>query len=453
MTSEKTWIRQRREHEYGLAAAVFCEQDQLIQAETIVGADCFQDRFLAAIYRIGCRLSVAGELTLPKLRAHLRADGWLAIATEAEAFIKLKNSLSSQVLWHANELRRLDTLERMRAVLEAAHQEVQSLVCNPNDLQEGVLAKLKGLQVDQADLYEHTLEVGRRVHKRHRKHFDSGSQESIGIGTGIPKLDKATGGYFPQQLWQIAARSFYGKTTFALNLVSHLAGKGQVPVYFASYEMSAEELQERLFAEALAIELGKFTRGELEERELDEIFNKMTIFEKMPLFIDEKPPPTVEGLAAKVNLAKRKDGIQVLVVDHIQIMPKRRGVERHEHLAQLARDFKNLAKEQELVVIILNQLNAQAQEDGEPTNLHFAAGKAVIESLDVSLLLHRQDESSEYMEVIISKNKKGALERIPMRFDGAYQRVEEWIGVRPTDEPMDKPMEEPTRSRKKKAHA
>lgn len=428
---KKNWLAQRREHEYGLAASVFVEPEKLVKLGTLVHDDAFHDRFYSAIFLTGVALYTAGQLTNGRLRGQLRSKGFLDVEGELREFRSLKDSIATQAEWHAHELSRMYALERMQVLLANLHIQCQELSCDPADLQQRLSAGMEAISVNETELWESAGQVSYRVYKRHQSHFQDSGSGPIGLSTGMRHLDKYTGGYFPQQLWQIAARSYFGKTTFVLDLVKRLIERPEpVGVYFASYEMSNEELQERMLASSLEIPLGNFTQGTLLESDLPRLLDHAADLDGVPLLMDESPPATVAALAARLKLARQDNDIRVLVVDHIQQIPLPRGVKRHEHLAQLARDFKSLAKDLKMTVIILNQLNAESQKkDGkhgpapEPTNLHFSEGKAVIESLDVSLLLHRASESDSEMKVIISKNKKGPAASFFVEFDGAYQQV------------------------------
>lgn len=432
---DKVWIDDRKEHERAVAESVFSSPELLVRIGTLVSEDDFHNDFYAAIFSIGSILNNAGKLTIQSLRTHMRKRGFLASDSELIEFNEMKQSVSTQGEWHAAELARLSSLEKLQRLLSKELQIAQEITANPDDIKSRVEANIEAIVAKQTALWETAGELAHRVYRKHKAHLEDPSSGLMGLSTGIEKLDSFTGGYFPQQLWQIAARSYFGKTTVALGVVSRLVRPEKGPpagVYFASYEMSNEELQERMFADLLGIPLTDFTQGTIKENQLNLLLQGVAEFESCPIVWDEHPPETVAALGARLKLAIEDHGIKVLVVDHIQQMPLPRGARRHEHLSQIARDFKKLAKDLKITVIMLNQLNAESQKEGkngevgEPTNLHFSEGKAVLESLDVSLLLHRKDENDEKMKVIISKNKKGAKASFYMRFLGQYQRIEAW---------------------------
>jgi len=432
---EKTWIDERREHERGLAESVFSDQKSAMLTGSIITSDDFHDKFYGEVYSIGVILLSAGKFSVKSMRHYLRKNGFLKNEGELVEFISLKNSVSTECGWHANELSRIVCLEGIQKMLTKELLNAQQLKSDPEAIRSRVEASLAGLATRQEALWATVGKVAEAVYCRHKEHAESGS-EMLGISTGIEKLDLYTGGYFHQQLWQIAARSFYGKTTAALNLVLSLVQRKH-GVYFATYEMSNEELMERLLSSLKHIPLKNFTSGKLTNEHLNDVLVGVADLAEMPLLMDQHPPHSPAGLAARVKLAMQEVDIKFLVIDHIHQVDMPKGKTRSEFLSQLVREYKQLAKDLEITVIILNQLSAEAvKHDGngpphDPTNLHFSESKGVLAFLDVSLILHRRDESCKKLKIIISKNKKGALGVVYRKFDGEYQQIVPWM---PEDE-------------------
>lgn len=427
---EKTWVDERREHERGLAEAVFSDPASVLSASTIVSEDDFHDGFYAAVFAIGVILIGASKFSHQTMRHHLRKQGYLKNEGELAEFIALKNSITTEGFWHANQLSRIVCLEGIQKLLASELKAAQQLRSDPELIRSHVESALAGLATRQSALWQTAGSVAHTVYQRHKEHKENDGG-MLGISTGIKELDVFTGGYFPQQLWQIAARSYYGKTAVALNLVLSLVQRKH-GVYFASYEMSNEELMERVLSSLRSIKVLEFTAGKLTQESLDSALLGVADLDGLPLLMDEHPPHPVAGLAARVKLAMQETDIKFLVVDHIHQVDMPRGSKRSEFLPQLARDYKQLAKDLGITVIILNQLNAESQRaengkvPGDPTNLHFSEGKGVLAFLDVSLLLHRKNESSEKLKVIISKNKKGSKAEFFQHFIGEYQQLAPW---------------------------
>lgn len=416
------WSAQRTESEERLVAGITAEPERLAEVSQVVDSTDFVNPFFGAWYRLALELYEAGRFSVDRLRTQLRKAGYLSDVAEMGEFSRIVREFASGAdsLWHASELARIATAKKLKRELQVALESIDHIAVDPDAIARSLSARMESLAMKQAELWEPVGTVANRVYEAHQAHHDD--QKQLGTPTGFPSIDRITGGFFPGQLWHIAARSYMGKSTVALVFAQHQmdAGRG---VYFASYEMENDELLERMFADRTGTPLSKFTQGGIQGVELSRVKSAAAGLQMRPMFMDDKPPGTVQALKARVKLAMNNTPITLVVIDHLLLFPHQdRRTPRHQQLVEITRDMKAMAKELGVTVLLLNQLNADA--DGEkPTDKHYAESKGILANLDVSMLLHRESKTSEEMDCNITKNRKGPPDSCQLIFEGEIQRV------------------------------
>lgn len=422
----KAWIEHRKECEEGVIRGLMADPQYIGHVATIVRESDFADPFLSAWYRLTVELFNGECFTIERVRAELRKRQFLENSSDALTFAKFCDSVvSSDLIWHASELRRLAELQAIRRLLASQAEIASYLDADPAKIAADVEAQISGVYASGRSLWETGDVAAARVYETHRAAVEDGDKSKMGICTGFIDLDEITGGYFRGQLWQIAARSYMGKTAMALSLTQHQMDRGR-GVYFASYEMHNDELIERMLADRTATELSKFTRGTIEQSDLPRIKAGVDDFRGKPLLLDHQPPSSVSALKARVKLAKSQQDLAIVVVDHLGLFPGSTKTPRYQQLVEVTRDLKAMAKELEVCVVLLNQLNSDADGE-EPTDKHYAESKGVLANMDVSMLLHRASKTAEELKCKITKNRKGAPGEFSLRFDGVIQRIETWF--------------------------
>lgn len=422
----------RAESEEKLVAAISSNPERIVEVAHIVDASDFVNPFFGAWFSVAVDLSEAGQFTQSKLRTQLRKEGYLKDPSEASLFGELCRDYASgaDAVWHASELARIAAIGKMQRTLFNATIAANDIGARPDEIIASTIAKLEAISCLQANLWESMGDVASRVLETHKANMDE--QVALGVPTGFPSIDRITGGFFAGQLWHIAARSYMGKSTVALEFAYNqlAASRG---VYFASYEMTNDELIERMFSSKAGVSLSKFTQGGIQVEEIKRVEATSGEFQGQPMFMDDRPPSTVQQLRARVKLAATHHKLSLVVVDHLGLFPHiDRRVQRAQQLVEITRDLKAMAKEMGVTVLLLNQLNADA--DGEkPTDKHYAESKGIIANLDVSILLHRENKTSVEMDCNITKNRKGKPDSCQLIFEGEIQRVtdpskgSEWV--------------------------
>jgi replicative DNA helicase len=423
-----TWIEKRRECEEGLATAAATDPVLLTELSTVVSESDFANVFLGKWFALACELNESQSFELGRLRGELLSRGYLESISELSDFVKLSRSVitAGTARYYAHELSRLASLENIERLLRTHLNHCDDVGSDPVDVARSITTQLEAIHARNSVLWENASEVAQRVYENHRAAVDNADADGLGMTTGYPSIDQITGGFFRGQLWQIAARSYMGKSTVALAFTQQQFDRGN-GVYFASYEMTNDELMERIYSDRTGTPLRKFTQGKLENTELKSVLSESLDLSSKNFCMDDRPPDSVSGLKARVKLASNVCKIDLVVIDHLLLFPyKDKRVPRHQQLVEITRDLKQMAKECGVAVLLLNQLNADADGE-EPSDKHFSESKAILQNLDVSILLHRETKSSEEMKLKITKNRKGAPGEVLMKFIGAVQRFEEFV--------------------------
>lgn len=422
----KAWFEHRKQCEERVIGGIMADPVKVPELAPLLSESDFTDVFLGSWFRLACELSDSGEFAHERLRGELRQLGFLESVDELMQFSDLSDCIiSSDLMYHAHELRRMSALQTLRRLLAAQAAAAEYLDADPVAIASHIESHLAGVCSSKGDLWEYAYDVAKRVYESHRAAVEDNDRSRLGLSTGYFDIDEITGGFFPGQLWQVAARSYMGKSTVALAFAQAQADRGR-GVYIASYEMINDELMERLFADRSATPLQKFTRGTIERSDLPNIASSVDGFRDWALLLDQHPPTSVSALKARVKLAATRRSLSLVIVDHLGLFPHDRRVPRHQQLVEVTRDFKAMAKDLGMTILVLNQLNADADGE-EPTDQHYSESKGILANLDVSILLHRESKTSPEMKCKITKNRKGAPGECKLAFDGVIQRVGNWV--------------------------
>jgi replicative DNA helicase len=255
-----------------------------------------------------------------------------------------------------------------------------------------------------------------------------------GVGSGFTELDRLTAGWQKSDLIIIAARPGMGKTAFTLALARNAAVDLDKPVAVFSLEMSSNQLVSRLISMETEIDSEKLRKGTLLEREWKHLTKNIDNLQKAPLFVDDSPAIGIFELRAKCRRLKAKHDIQMIVIDYLQLMTggsEGKGMgNREQEISQISRSLKGIAKELQVPVIALSQLSRAVETRGgakRPMLSDLRESGAIEQDADMVIFLYRpeyyqitEDEDGQdcrgVAEVIVAKNRHGALKTIKVRF-------------------------------------
>jgi len=267
------------------------------------------------------------------------------------------------------------------------------------------------------------------------------SKEDVtGVPTGFTALDRLTSGWQKNALIIVAARPAVGKTAFCLNLAMNAAANASkpFPVAFFSLEMGAGELVKRMLAATTEVSMDAITKGRMQEHEFVQMTQRMTRLAQMPIFLDDQAALNIFELRAKARRLKQKHDIQMIVIDYLQLMQAdiNKGGNREQEISKISRDLKSLAKELEIPIIALSQLNRGVESRKEskvPQLSDLRESGAIEQDADMVMFLYRpeyyginNDEMGQSIEgethIHIAKNRSGQTDTIKVRFIKEYQK-------------------------------
>ncbi|MGC8684637.1 MAG: replicative DNA helicase [bacterium] len=259
-----------------------------------------------------------------------------------------------------------------------------------------------------------------------------------GVPTGFDALDEITSGLQASDLIVIAARPGVGKTSLALNIAMNAAVKYQNPVAIFSLEMSKQQLALRLLSMEARVRYMSILRGYLEFSEFQRLNKAASIIQNAPIVIDDKPAISMLEIRAKARRLKAENRLKLLIIDYLQIMEQPKDAENTQAaIAALSGSLKALAKELDVPVLLLSQLNREGEKrDFKRPQLSDLRGSGAIEQdADLIMFIHRpelysKDENANkdkgIAEIIIAKHRNGPTKNIKLTFIGEFTRFENY---------------------------
>jgi len=258
-----------------------------------------------------------------------------------------------------------------------------------------------------------------------------------GVPTGFVDLDERTSGLQPSDLVIVAARPSMGKTSFTLNVAQHVGTKTDKTVGFFSLEMSKEQLFMRMLTAEARIDAHRLRGGFLNDKDYGRLSTALGTLGESRVFIDDSASIGVLEMRAKARRLKAEHGLDLLVVDYIQLMQGRgRFDNRQQELASISRALKGLAKELRIPIVALSQLSRapDARSDHRPQLSDLRESGALEQDADVVLFIYREDqyeaneENEGVAEIIIGKQRNGPTGTVKLAFVKEFTRFEnlEW---------------------------
>jgi replicative DNA helicase len=264
-------------------------------------------------------------------------------------------------------------------------------------------------------------------------------RESVtGVTSGYKDLDKLTAGFQKSDLIIIAARPSMGKTALGLCIARNAAKESGVPVGFFSLEMSKEQLAMRLLCAEARVDSHKIRSGFLSRQECGKLLQAAGLFMDVPIYIDDTPSISPLELRAKARRMMSDQGLGLVVVDYLQLMRGRDNLERREQeISEISRSLKGLAKELDIPVIALAQLNRKVEErtDKRPLLSDLRESGAIEQDADVIAFIYRDEVYAKQAckepgvaEIIIGKQRNGPSgETVKLAYISTYTRFENMV--------------------------
>ncbi|HDH24850.1 MAG TPA: replicative DNA helicase [Actinobacteria bacterium] len=248
--------------------------------------------------------------------------------------------------------------------------------------------------------------------------------ELTGLATGFRDLDRKLGGLQPANLVIVAARPAMGKSALAANIATNVALEGGTVAMF-SLEMSREEIVQRLLCSIGRVDSMKLRTGQLGPQLWQKVVHAASKMYQVPVYIDDSGQLTVTDIRAKSRRLKRAHGLDLVIVDYLQLMQGSNRENRQQEIAEISRSLKNLARELEVPVIAVSQLNRglESREDKRPRLGDLRESGAIEQDSDLVMFIYRHEyyhpeaqETKGLAEVIVAKHRSGSTGKVDMTF-------------------------------------
>lgn len=302
--------------------------------------------------------------------------------------------------------------EEVGTILEFAEKGIFDI---SQDLHSKGLSPLKEVLIDTFDVLEKRME----------------SDESLtGVTSGFIDLDNKLSGFQKSDLVLLAARPSMGKTALMVNFALNAAIAGKKVAVF-SLEMSQNQLAQRMMSAMSHVDLQKIISGKLESEDLPRLLEGISVLQQFNISIDDTAGITPLELKAKARKLKAKEGLDLIVIDYLQLMEMGgRNENRTQEISAISRNLKAIAKELDVPVIALSQLSraTEVRQDKRPILSDLRESGAIEQDADVVLFLYRDEyynpetEKRNIGEVIIAKHRNGPTGAVELTFLGQYTK-------------------------------
>lgn len=256
-----------------------------------------------------------------------------------------------------------------------------------------------------------------------------------GVPTGFSELDKMTAGFHSGEFTIIAARPSMGKTAFSLNIASHIGLKAKKVVAYFSLEMGKEAVMTRMLAAEAKVSMTELRSGKVQDSSWPRLINAAGLLSESSIYIDDTPGISPFEIRARCRRLKAQKGLDIIIIDYLQMMDLKQKVESRERaVAEISRNLKALAKEMQVPIIALAQLNrgVEGRSDRRPMLSDLRESGSIEQDADVIMMLYRDDyydkddpDKQGHAEVIIAKQRNGPTGTAKMRFDAKTNRFKD----------------------------
>ncbi|MCS6979285.1 MAG: replicative DNA helicase [Flavobacteriales bacterium] len=425
---------QSRELEMLVLGAILLEKNALHTVMEIIGEDTFYDEKHQIIFK-ACKdlFGSAQPVDILTVTEKLRQEGQLDFVGGSYYVAQLTARVGStaNVEYHARLLQekfiKRDLIRISGQVIEKAYDD------SADAFEVFGFAQEELMQIIEKSVKRGVQNIDTILGQVMKDIYAATQREDgvTGIHTGYTALDRLTGGWQRSDMIVIAARPGVGKTAFALNLVRNAAVDFQHPVAVFSLEMSNNQLVQRLLSMETGLNMENFRKGTLSKEDLALISEKVAVLERAPIYIDDTPGLDVAEFLTKARKLKMQHDIQMIVVDYLQLMsaPQEKSGTREQVVAAVSRSIKLVAKELNIPVIALAQLNRGIEtrgKDKRPELSDLRESGAIEQDADVVAFINRFDAGQldasdnpfpdDLVQLSIKKHRNGALGEVDFKF-------------------------------------
>ena len=451
------------EAEQAVIGSILTSNDTYDEISTIIDSHKFFDPIHAKIFDTIEKLIAKGLLANPiTLKNYFENNEGLKQLGGQEYLIKITkfSTSSKQAVDYANIIHEMHVRRELIKISEN--------VLNDSSNKDVIMSGEKIIESTEKSLFD----LAERGHfNRSFLKFENALKQTIematnayqneegivGVPTGLTDLDSRLGGLHKQDLVIIAGRPSMGKTALATNIAFHAALNIQKKnlkssVAFFSLEMSSEQLSTRILSEQSRIRSNDIRRGKVAEKEFEQFIETSKNISDLPLYIDETPAITIAALSNRARRIKRLFGLDLVVVDYIQLMKSGnlRNDGRVQEISEITQGLKALAKQLDVPVLALSQLSRQVEQrdDKKPQLADLRESGSIEQDADVVMFVYREayylerkepslgsiehaewqqkmDEISRLAEIMIGKQRHGPTGNVKVEFEAMYTKFKD----------------------------
>ena len=427
------------EAEKAVLSAILLDNDAIHSVVTEVHQDDFYHPSHQILYGAMVRLRDENQpVDLTTLASHLKGEGMLESIGGAVSLAEIADyeATPAHILHYARIIRD----KSIKRSLIATATEIVALGYEHGEPADSLLdeaeSRIFGLSTEKASTSLSSIKVEMHDAVDHIDMLMNRSGELTGLSSGYEKLDEMTGGLQPGDLFILAARPSMGKTAFALNLGRNAAIDYGKKVAVFSLEMTTRSLVMRLLSSEAQVDFSLFRSGLISTEAHSKLMESAGRLADAGIWIDDTGAASVLEMRAKCRRMHSQHGLDLVIVDYLQLARGDRNTQsREQEISEISRGLKGLAKELDIPVIALSQLNRGPEtrkEDKRPMLADLRESGAIEQDADVIAFIYRDivyNKETEYenlAELIIAKQRNGPTGTVKLEFEGRYAQFRDW---------------------------
>ena len=440
---------QAPELEEAVLGAIMIERDAVLSILDILKPESFYKEAHQKIYRAIVNLSMNEQpIDILTVTEELKRLEELDIVGGALYITQLTDRVASAA--HLEFHARIVAQKYIQRELIRVSSEIQSRAFDDTiDVDELLdFSEAQLFEIAEGNIKKETMRINLLIKDAiHQIEEASKREDSLsGVPSGFTKLDRLTSGWQKSDLVIIAARPSMGKTAFVLSMARSMAVEHKRPVAIFSLEMASIQLVNRLIVSETELPSDRIRNGRLEPWEWEQLDYKIKSLVEAPIFIDDTPGISVFELRAKCRRLKNLYDVEVIIIDYLQLMtgPADKG-SREQEVSNISRSLKGIAKELNVPIIALSQLNRSVEMrsgNKRPQLSDLRESGAIEQDADLVLFIHRpekygidQDEEGNSLkgiaEIIVAKHRNGAIGDVTLKFRDEFAKFTDLEDIEP----------------------
>ncbi len=436
--------------EEAVLGAIMIERDAVIAVLDILKPESFYKESHQKLYRAIVDISMAEKpIDILTVTEELKKTGELEDVGGAAYITQLTGRVASAA--HLEFHARIVAQKYIQRELIRVTSEIQGKAFDESiDVDELLdFSEQQLFEIAEGNIKKETSKINSLIKQAIEQIEEAAKREDSlsGVPSGFSRLDRMTSGWQPSDLVIVAARPSMGKTAFVLSMARNMAVEHKRPVAVFSLEMSSVQLVNRLIVAETSLPSERIRNGRLERWEWEQLDYKIKSLVEAPIFIDDTPAISIFELRAKCRRLKNLYDIQIIIVDYLQLMtgpPETKG-NREQEVSTISRSLKGIAKELNVPIIALSQLNRSVETrtgSKRPQLSDLRESGAIEQDADLVLFIHRPekygmdvDEEGNSVrglaEIIVAKHRNGAIGDVHLKFREEFAKFSDLEEVEP----------------------